>query len=188
MSTFAFDITQKKTSPVTLAIGLNRSLKAVLLKIRVQVGVAKCSKPARMSQADSTLDACLKQLPGLTQERIRSWRWAAWREPGLHGRPQIFHPVRDSRGGQQVEVWEQAQEQLGCGGYGCVVVKQTKVSPPTGPLCPLEHRAVKIIPVDDKRWKYYLRELDALIRFSGNKVSSSSRKRWVIQSLMKLMM
>lgn len=81
--------------------------------------------------------------------------------------------MRNSRGEQQFEVWEQDQKQLGSGGNGCVVVLQSKVSPPAGPNYPSElHRAVKIIPVDDRRWKYYLRELDALIRFSDNKASS----------------
>lgn len=79
--------------------------------------------------------------------------------------------MRNSRGGQPFEVWEQDQKQLGSGGNGCVVVLQSKVSLPVGYSWQL-HRAVKIIPVDDRRWKYYLRELDALIRFSDNKASS----------------
>lgn len=68
-------------------------------------------------------------------------------------------------------MWEQDQKQLGSGGNGCIVVLQSKVSPPGRPGYATERRAVKIIPVDDKRWKYYLRELDALIRFSDNEAS-----------------
>lgn len=135
-------------------------------------GAAKRSRAAAMSHTESTLDGCLEGLPGPMRDRICSSRRVAIRQTGAHGRPQILHPLRNSRAGQQFEVWEQDQKQLGSGGNGCVVVLQSKVSPPAGPGYPTKHRAVKIIPVDDRRWKYYLRELDALIRFSDNKASS----------------
>lgn len=137
-----------------------------------QFGATKRCRSEKMNHTESTLDSCLEGLPGPMRDRILRSRRVAIRQTGAHGRPQILHPVRFSRGGQQFEVWEQDQKQLGSGGNGCVVVLQSKVSPPAGPGFPTEHRAVKIIPVDDKRWKYYLRELDALIRFSDNKASS----------------
>lgn len=138
-----------------------------------QSGAAKRSRAAAMSHTESTLDGCLEGLPGPMRERIRSSRRVAIRQTGAHGRPQILHPMRNPLGGQHFEVWEQDQKQLGSGGNGCVVVLQSKVSPLASPGYPTEQlRAVKIIPVDDRRWKYYLRELDALIRFSDNKASS----------------
>ena len=128
-----------------------------------------------MNDAKSTLEGCLEGLPLLMQTRIRNSRREATRQlAGSHGRPQILHTVRNSQEEQHFEVWEQEPRRLGTGGNGCIVVLQTRVFPPASAGCLPERRAVKIIPVDDKRWKYYLRELDALIRFSNDMASSSS--------------
>lgn len=141
-----------------------------------------------MSHLETTLDGCLRRLPGPMEERIRGSKQRAKRQTGPHGRPQTVHLLQDSQGTTHSEVWEQEEKQLASGGNGCVVVLQSKVLPQARRGCPPQHRAVKIIPVVHKRWKYYLRELDALIRFSEHNVRSDSRKSHSAKSLMQSIM
>ncbi|KAI3399404.1 hypothetical protein diail_7132 [Diaporthe ilicicola] len=121
-----------------------------------------------MSLAETTFNSYLDELPDLIRERIRGSRLhASLRTDPTDGRPRTHHPLSNFRTGPESEVWEQEHTHLGRGGNGSVVVLQSKVWPRPRPGVPFDRRAVKIIPVYDKYWKYYLREVDAMIKFSN---------------------
>lgn len=118
-----------------------------------------------MNGAEPTLD----NLAGLSEsarERIRDSKLEARWEQGQGDKARTFHPL-SFRSGPKEEVW-QDEKHLGQGMKGSLVVLQRKIEPlpPLGNRGAPEFRAVKIIPVYAERTKYYLRELESMIKFS----------------------
>ncbi|KAI0971065.1 kinase-like domain-containing protein [Xylaria arbuscula] len=103
-------------------------------------------------------------------ESVRDSRWEADFEPNPHVPHQTTNTLGSGRRLLRQEIWER-QRQLGHGGFGVVWLERTQAADQS----PIRLRAVKELQVSqkDSRRREYIRELQALVKFSQQKFVGS---------------
>lgn len=169
MDNSSLNVGRPSSRNITPAFALDVLAQALGPDVDIAALPLPASRGFAMNNAEPTLD----NLAGLSEsarERIRESRLEAWYQTNQGQKARTFHPL-NFRSGPKWEVW-QDEKHLGHGMNGSLVVQQRKIEPPPphGNMSAPELRAVKIIPVYDGRSKYYLRELESMIKFSHQAV------------------